>query len=73
MIEFKETVDRIGWSIAETSRRLGCNIRTVQRWYSGINAAPPEVVLWLMRIAGAIEAIKPPEGWGARFGGPVNS
>ena len=64
MSEFKETVDRIGWSIAETSRRLGCNIRTVQRWYSGINAAPPEVVLWLMRIAEAIEAIDAPEGWG---------
>ena len=68
MSTFKDSLDKIGWSLTEAASRLDCNRRTVERWYSGANTCPPEVEDWARRVALAIGKVAHPIGWRRREG-----
>jgi len=66
ILEYKtvlEYCEAIGWSLRGLADLLECNDRTVRRWADGTNATPPEVLIWLDRIAKVHEKYPAPDGW----------
>jgi ribosome-binding protein aMBF1 (putative translation factor) len=63
MRKIDQLLNVIGWNKSELAHRLGRNLRTVQRWASGQNETPREVLQWLERLAAAHEDNPAPVGW----------
>lgn len=42
--EFTAWCDRHGWSAARLAARIGCHVRTVEKWRSGKRAISPAVM-----------------------------
>jgi len=58
MNAFREAVDAAGLSLGAAARWLGCNRRTVERWYSGTNQdCPPQVIAWAQAVAEEVASV----------------
>jgi hypothetical protein len=58
-----ECLNIIGWSKATLARRLGIGVRICFRWGSDHNEVPPEVMVWLVTLAGAHLDNQLPKRW----------
>jgi hypothetical protein len=61
--EFAQAVDATGLGLAWFAGRLGLNMRTLARWYSGANTVHPATTAWVWKIARALEQCGWPDGW----------